>query len=151
VGDVDDRFAAALKMAASEVHPGETIARQVPGPHFGDPIMVDVLIPQESDSDGISVLICSLSSPQELEMRGGKHRHRIEFSAELVYSLEFPTGVRLTLKRDPTHDQPGHALIPQLARNVYKADKNAYKAFANGFLARVKSVENPAARTQAAT
>lgn len=140
----DERFEAARLAIADPVQAGETIARQVAGPHFGDPVMVDVMIPPDADADGISVLICSLSSTKELEERGGKPRHRIEFPASLVYSQQYPPGVALTLKRDPMADQPGHALIPQLTRKSYLVNKVAYKAFANGFLARVKVVRNPA-------
>ena len=141
-----ERLEAARLAIAEPVHAGETIARHVAGPHFGDPVMVDVMIPTDADGDGISVLICSLSSATELAERVGRPRHRIEFPASHVYAHQYPPGVKLTLRRDPIAGQPGHALIPQLTRKTYLVDKVAYKAFANGFLARVKVVRNPAVR-----
>lgn len=141
----EERLEAARLASASPVPAQELIARHVAGPHFGEPVMIDVMIPQDSDHDGISVLICSLSSTLELEERGGKPRHRIEFPASHVYVQQYPPGVHLTIARDPIAGQPGHALIPQLTRKTYLENKVAYKAFVNGFLGRVRVVRNPSA------
>lgn len=115
----------------------ESVYRRIPLV-FYDPratygLKIDVFLPTREDRNGLSVHRCALTSIEEAA-RGmpGKRYHVVRLSVGELRRLGQLLGCDVA--PDPFPANPAHALIPQINRDAYMADKPAFKALANVFV-----------------
>jgi hypothetical protein len=100
-------------------------------------ISIQVFLPTNQDTDGWSVYRASLRSITEVAEHGraGKRYHVLRLSIRELKRVASACGVPLTVVTVAGDPDSGHALVPELNRAVYDAEKPRFKNLANELVA----------------